>query len=310
MPKPSIPELLARLPDTDHEIRARTPLPTDPAEAEKEKKRRAAEDRWGKGSKFTGPAPLLADNIAQQIFEGGRKSIQELLGLIRDPSDVHYKDFKPEYMLRCLAIYAGRPEKEKDQKLLVRALASELEEKDKYLQFVLVRELGWIGNADAIKALGRLLGDEALCDPAAAALTAIGGPAAAEQFRRAFAPSRGRCRVTIAQHLGTFRDTASMGALHDALSEPNDELRLVSALSLARIGSARSINPLLKFATDTSGFTRTKATQACLLLAENLSAMGQPSEATQIYVYLKQIRNAPEDRYLQELLAKRISAPV
>src|SRR6185503_16396976 len=177
MPKPSIPELLARLPDTDHEIRARTPLPTDPAEAEKEKKRRAAEDRWGKGSKFTGPAPLLADNIAQQIFEGGRKSIQELLALIRDPSDVHYKDFKPEYMLRCLASYAGRPEKEKDQKLLVRALASELEGKDtpKYSQFVLVRELGWIGNADAIKTLGRFLSEESLCDPTAAALTAIGG---------------------------------------------------------------------------------------------------------------------------------------
>jgi HEAT repeat protein len=304
--------LLARLPDTDHEIRGRTPLPTDPAEAEKEKKRRAAEDRWGKASKFTGPAPLLADNIAQQIFEGGRKAIQELLALIRDPSDVQYKDFKPEYMLRCLAIYAGRPEKEKDQKVLVRALASELDDKDppKYLQLVLVRELGWMGNTDAIKTLGRLLGDEALCDPAAAALTAIGGPAAVEQFRRGFGQSRGRCRVAIAQHLGTFRDTASMSALHDALSEPNDELRLVSALSLARIGNARSVNPLLKFATETSGFTRTKATQACLLLAENLSAMGQPSEAMKIYTYLKQIRNAPEDRYLQELLAKRISAPV
>jgi HEAT repeat protein len=312
MPKPSIPDLLARLPDTDREIRARTPLPTDPAEAEKEKKRRAAEDRWGNASKFTGPAPLLADNIALQIFEGGRKSIVDLLGLIRDPSDVYYKDYKPEYLLRCLSLYATRAGKDKDQKLLVRTLASEMEEKNtpKYLQFVLIRELGWIGNVDAIKALGRSLSDESLCDEAASALVSIGGPAAAEQFRKAFAQSAGKCRLAIAQHLGTFRDSASMAALQDMLIAPDDELRLVAAWSLARIGNARSINPLLKFATETTGYARTKATQACLLLAENLSAMGQPSEAMKIYSYLKQIRTAPEDRYLQELLAKRISAPV
>src|SRR5688572_33379826 len=112
MPKTSVAELIAQLPDTDLEVRARTPLPEDPAAAEKEKKRRAAEDRWGRASKFTGPEPSFADQLAKQIFEGGRKSLRELLALIRDPSHVDYKDYKAEYLLHILAVNAGYPGKD------------------------------------------------------------------------------------------------------------------------------------------------------------------------------------------------------
>ncbi len=307
----AIPDLLNQLPDTDREILARTPLPEDPAAAEKEKKRRAAEERWGRGSKFTGPDPAITDKLAQEIFDGGRKSIRELLALVRDPGDVYYKGYKPEYLVHCLAVYAAHPEKEKDRKLLVRTFTSELDDKatPKHLQFMLLRELGWIGNADAIKTLGRFLSDESLCDEAASVLAAIGTPAAGEQFRKAFANSRGKCRLTIAQSLGTFGDIESVTALHDALIEPNDALRLVAAWSLARIADPRSINPLLKFATEATGYTRTKVTQYCLLLAETLSRVGRPNEAIRIYNYLKQTRTAPEDKYLQELLTRRISSP-
>lgn len=307
----SITELLARIPDTDREISARTPLPDDPAAAEKEKKRRAAEERWGKASKFTGPDPALGDELAREIFDGGRKSLRDLLALVRAPADVYYKDFKPEYLLHILTIHAGLPGRDKERKLLTAALTSALTDNDSsdYLKLVALRELARIGDQDAIKALGRSLQDNSLCDESAAALAAIGGPDAAEQFRRAFPKSHGKPRLTIAQHLGTFRDSASVPALLDALIEPDDELRLIAAWSLARIADPRAVNPLLKFATDTIGYTRTKATQYCLLLGETLAATGRPNDAIKIYTYLKQIRTAPEDRYLQELLTRRISSP-
>jgi hypothetical protein len=309
MPAPSISELLSQIPDTDREISSRTPLPTDAAAAEKEKKRRAAEERWGKASKFTGPYPVLAEELARGVFDGGRKSIRELLSLVRDPADIYYKGYKPEYLLHNLTLYAGGRTKEKERKLFIGALDSALADKDtsRYLQVVLIRELGWIGHQDAIKTLGRFLTDNSLCDEAAAALTTIGSPAATEQFRHAFAKSHGKCRLTIAQHLGTFRDAASVADLLEALIEPNDELRLTAAWSLARIGDPRAINPILKFATEATGYTRTKVTQYALLLAETLAATGRPNDAMKIYTYLKEIRTAPEDRYLQELLNKRIS---
>src|SRR5262245_58781817 len=230
----NIPELLQQLPDTDKEIQAKQPPPAETAEGQK---RKPKADPWGDASKFTGPDPDLAGKLAAQVFTGGRKTILELIALLPDTTS-----YKPEYLLHCLAVYAG----DKERKLLVKTLASELDSSDARL--VLIRELQWIGSDDAVKALGAHLANEGLCAAAASAITAIGSGRAAEQFRKAFPKATGRSRVIIAQNLGVLRDARSVEMLRNASQDTDTDLRLTAGWALARIGDAASVDVLLKVA--------------------------------------------------------------
>src|SRR5688572_13226160 len=128
-----ISELLQQLPETDREIQAKLPPPSTPEE-EKRRRREQLPEAWGNASKFTGPDPALARKLAAQVFDGGRKSILELIGLLDNPAD-----YKPEYLLHCMAIYGNASQR----KFLARTIASQLDNSQE--QPILIRELQYIG---------------------------------------------------------------------------------------------------------------------------------------------------------------------
>ena len=292
----TLPEILQQFPETDRELQAKEPPPKTPEE-QKKRRRDQYPESWGNASKVTGPDPVLGRRLAAEVFAGGRDKIVELIRLLDNPAD-----YKPEYLLRCLALYGN----ERDKRLLTKTIASQLPDSD--ARQVLIRELQFIGTDDAAKALGKYLTAETLCNDAAAALTTIGGNSATAQFRRAFGKATGKCRITIAQQLGALRDSKSIEPLRAALQDPNPDLRLTAAWSLARIGDPQSADTLIKMADAAQGHTRAKAASNLLLLAETLAAQGKKTEATRIYTHLHNTRTDPAEAYLRDTAARALKS--
>jgi len=167
-----------------------------------------------------------------------------------------------------------------------------------YNKAYLCQELQWAGHAEAAPALGRLLLDEQLVEPATMALTAI-GEGAAEQFRAALPRAKGKCRLNIIQGLGAVEDRQSIPALRDALGDADREVRIAAGWGLSRMGDAGSIDLLIQAADRSQGWERIQATKHCLVLAERLKAAGNREGANKIYRHLQQTRTDPSERYIQ-----------
>jgi len=290
-----ISDLLQQLPETDRELLARLPPPETPEE-QKRRRQQQMPESWGNASKFTGPDPALARKLAAEVFAGGRKGILELIALLDNPAD-----YKPEYLLHCMTVFAN----DRQQKLLARTIASQLD--NSKARAVLLRELQWIGSDDVVKALGKYLADEKLCADAAAVLSAIGGSASVSEFRKAFPKSSGKCRTILAQNLGALRDAKSADLLRQCFQDPDVDLRLIVAWALARIGDAPSIDTLIKFADASQGYTRVKATNAVLLLAEALATQSRKSDAARIYTHIRNTRTDPKEKYLRDTAEKHLT---
>lgn len=290
-----ISELLQQFPETDREIRAKQPPPENPEE-QKRRRREELPANWGHASKVTGPDPQLARKLSAAVYAGGRKSIVELIGMLNAAAD-----YKPEYLLHCLAVYGN----DRERKLLARTMAGELGNSP--ARPILMRELQWLGTDDVADELGKFLTDDELCSEAAAALTAIGGRAAADQFRKALPKAAGKCRVTIAQNLGVLRDGKAAESLRRALQDADTGLRQTAAWALARIGDAQSVEPLIRMADGAQGHTRAKVTGTVLLLAETLAMQGKKAEATRIYTHIRNTRTDPKEKYLRETAEKHLT---
>jgi hypothetical protein len=291
----NVAELVAQLPAADAEADSGRPTPVGkPAPA----------------SKFTGPKPEESARLAEALLAGGRAALLEMIGLLRDPASAGFQNYKPEYLLHCVVLHVGQPGKEASRKLVVAALATQLANNSlpSYVRGFLLRELQWVGDADAAAALGAVLIDPQLCADAAGALLAIGGEAAAEQLRAAWPKAEGACRLTILHGLAALRDPAAKQIFGAALRSSDENLRLTAAWGLAQVSDAESAGALLKLADAAPSFERIKATSACLLLAERLAAAGNRKAAAQVYTHLRQTRQAADERHVREAADKALAA--
>lgn len=305
--KPNVAALIEQMPETDRDIQAK-------ADETKQQAQLAAPDQpkpkptpLGTASKFTGPDPDAAEKIFAEILSGGRESIKELLGLVREPSDADYKNYKASYVLHGLVILAGRTGHENQRRLLADTLASQLgsDKHSKVVKAVFIRELRTLGGKESVSALGKQLGDDELCGDAALALLTI-REGVVSQFRGALGKSKGRSRVTIVQALGVLQDGNSAAVLKKALSEPDHDVRRTAAWALANLGEASATDALLKSADSAEGWDRTEATQHCLLLAERLAATGKQSQADRIHTHLLATRKEPSERHIRETAEKAL----
>ena len=147
--------------------------------------------------------------------------------------------------------------------------------------------------------LGKLLLDDELVEPATMALLAI-RRGAAQQFRAALPSATGKCRQNIIQALGDVKDTESIDSLKSALSDPDREVRLAAGWGLSRMGDAGSVHLLINEADARTGWERIQATKHCLVLAEQLSALGKKDLAERIYVHLRDTRTDAPEQYVRE----------
>jgi len=246
------------------------------------------------------------EKAVAEIHRGGRKSVMAIIDMLRPPGEGN--DAKPHYALHCLALHVCKLNDAKQRQQFAMAVASQLGgDRPKAVQRYLARQLQVAGGREVVGALGKLLTDEELCEAAAQALVAI-GDGAAEQLRGALRKARGKCRLTVVQNLGVVRDRKSVRALKRAVRAKNREVRLAAVWALANIGDPGAVDVLLKTADAKDGYERIKATQACLLLAENLLAAGQRGKAAEIYTRLRDTRTDPAEQYVRNAAETKLAA--
>lgn len=242
------------------------------------------------------------DQAIARIEEGGRENVLGLIDLLGAPGTA--EDVKPHYALRCLGNRALVTRNEKARLEFCQALATALEaNQSTYVKSFLCQELQWAGRKESTPALGKLLLNEGLVEPAALALVGI-RDGAAEQFRAAWPQAKGKCRLNILHGLATLGDKASADTFRGALPDQEEQIRLLAAWGLARLGDAEAVDPLIQAADAAAGWERIQATKNCLLLAENLHASGRKKEAAKIYQHLANTRTDPAEAYIRDAAAR------
>lgn len=221
------------------------------------------------------------DKAVTEIGKLAPDGLVALIDLLAEPGTGD--DFKARYTLHCVALDTCKLESEGgSQQLFAQTLAQQLgTDRPKGVQRCLIQELQAVGGVEVVETLGKLLTDEALCEPAAQALVAIGS-GAAEQFRKALPTVKGSCRLTVVQNLGVVRDAESADALKPMLADTDLAIRQAAAWALANIGDASSVDVVIKYAEGSQGWEKIKATKARLLLAERLEAAGKKAEAKRL----------------------------
>jgi len=108
--------------------------------------------------------------------------------------------------------------------------------------------------------------------------------------------------------LGALRDADSVTALRRAAErDPDPVARLEAAWALASIGDRASAEVVLAVADDSRGFDRTRANNACVLLAENLLAAGRKEQALNLYRRLRDTRTDPADTHVRAAAARALA---
>lgn len=238
------------------------------------------------------------EKIIEEIRQGGREYVIGLIDMLLEPGVG--TDYKAWYALHCLALRLCQRKDKPAQRAFCQVVALQLGgDRPPGVQERLIQILQVAGGKDVVGAIGKALTDERLCEPAAQALVAI-RDGAAEQLRAALPKVRGARRLTILQALGVLKDAPSIPALRKALMDADCGIRLAGAWGLANIGDAGSVGLLIK-AANTKDWERVKATQACLVLAENLKAAGKTADAKRIYTYLKNTRTHPAEKYVKDI---------
>ena len=137
--------------------------------------------------------------VCEKLLAGGPATIELLVAMVGqefgDPDGV-----QPKYALRGMVHHASRPGADEQRKMLAKTLAGQLDadHSDELKAFV-VRQLQLCGSADEVPALAKLLSSDRLCDPAAQALSAIGGSQVEKALNSALSGATGSRKVTIEQ---------------------------------------------------------------------------------------------------------------
>jgi len=241
-----------------------------------------------------------------EIHKGGREAVLGVIDLLGQPGPG--LDYKPRYALHCLALRVGGLEDDAPRRAFAEALASQLGgSRPKPVQAYLCQELQWAAASEAVPALGKLLGDAELCEPAARALAAI-GDGAADQLAAALPGASAAIRLTLVQNLGVVRGEKAVEALREAAADPEADVRAAAVWALANIGDAGSADVVLKAADAHQGWERIQETKACLLLAERLLAAGKKDEATRLYAHLRDTRTDPSEKHVREAAERALAA--
>ena len=233
--------------------------------------------------------------LAAELAGLGAPAVRELCSMLVEPGKGD--DTKARFALHGLALYVVRPGAEAERAMAAQALVAALEgEKRAEVRKFLVRQLQLAGRDDAVPALGKLLGDAALCEPATQALLRIGTPKAKEALAAALPAATGPCRLTLIRAAGQTRArTAAKPLLADARSKDRT-VRLAALHAIANIGDPSAADALAKAAEAESAYERARATAFYVLFARRLAEGGHAQDCARICRGLIRTRTEPRER--------------
>lgn len=240
------------------------------------------------------------------IAKGGPDYVQGMIDMLGEPGSA--EDVKPHYALHCVANHVVASGDEKARKALCDTLCQALDgDYSDYVKSFLCQTLQWFGHGESTAALGKLLTNEALCDPAAMALAAI-KDGSADTLRQALPAAKGKCRLAIVDALAALADSGSAAAFKEALTDDDREVRIAAGAGLAKLGDAGSASLLMKAADVEPGWERIQAAKNCFVLAETLAAAGKQDDAKKVYSYLRDSRKDASEKYIKDAAEKALKA--
>ena len=246
------------------------------------------------------------DKVLGQLESMGHEGILGLVDRLTEP--LAAAGIKARFALHRMAVRATEPGRQKARDQFVRTLASQLGgNRPKAVQLFLIEQLQLAGTEAACPALGKVLVDQELCDPAARALVAI-RQGAAEPLLAALPKVHGTRRRSLIAKLGMLKAPGAREALRQALADEDPETRIAASWGLARLADAGSVHALLQCADAHADWERIRHTDACLTLAENLAATGKHQEAATIYTHLANTRRDPTERPVREAAERGLAA--
>ena len=145
------------------------------------------------------------------------------------------------------------------------------------------RQLWFIGTADSVPAVAKLLLDETTADMACYAIGRNSSPEASEALRDALTKAGPNVQIRILNLLGDRRDSQSVEAVGELVFGPEPQVAEAAIAAMGKIGGSRAGEILAQARAKGSPDLRFAATDAYLRYAEDLVAKGQTQQAAAIY---------------------------
>jgi len=234
------------------------------------------------------------DALCAGILKLGPRAVAETCAFVLPPGAGD--DGKARFAVNGLAVYVTRAGAEAERLLFVKALlAAVAGSPDKQVASFLIAQVQLAGKAEAVKPLSGYLADEALAEPAVAALQTIGGPEAARVLLKALDSAPPAARIAIVDALGEMRNREAVKKLL-ALADSGDEgLRRAARYALANIGDPAAGAVLSKVRVASSRAERAEAPALFLLYARRLAESGKTSEGLAAARSILETHGGPEE---------------
>ncbi|MBM4036288.1 MAG: hypothetical protein FJ291_31515 [Planctomycetes bacterium] len=145
------------------------------------------------------------------------------------------------------------------------------------------RQLSFVGSAEAVPSLAKLLPDKEMSHHARIALERIPAAEALAALRDALAKVQGALLVGVVNSLGERRDAAAAPALGKLAAGADEAVAEAAVAALGKIGGVEAVKAIAAVRTKASDKVRPAATDAYLLAADGLVAAGKKAEAAAIY---------------------------
>ena len=155
------------------------------------------------------------------------------------------------------------------------------------------RQLWFIGTADSVPAVAKLLLDEQTADMACYAIGQNESPEAGEALREAMEKVSPGVQVRIINLLGDRRDGQAVKVMAPLVFGADEQVAEAVVAALGKIGGGEAVAALGRARAEGGAELRLAATDAYLRCAEDLAAAGRKGESAAIYRELTGEEEAP-----------------
>jgi HEAT repeat protein len=145
------------------------------------------------------------------------------------------------------------------------------------------KQLWFIGTAESVPAVAKLLTDEETADMACYAIGQNPSPEAGQALRDALGKASPKLQMRIINLLGDRHDILSVKALGEFVFGKENQVAEAAVAALGKIGGSEAMEILVRARAEGDSDLRFAATDAYLRCAEGLVAEGKANQASVIY---------------------------